>query len=99
MLGFAGTTSFHKSRIDARLLAQVNGAVTRGLGYKPFEEQITAASALHEGHAVEMDTGEGKTLAGAMAAAVFALEGRYVHMIAVNDYLARRGASVDATDV
>lgn len=92
MLGFAGSTSFRKSRVDAGLLAQVNAAVVQGLGYAPFEEQITAAAALHDGHAVEMDTGEGKTLAGAMAAAVFALEGRHVHVLSVNDYLARRDA-------
>lgn len=92
MLGFAGSTSFRKSRVDAGLLAQVNAAVVQGLGYAPFEEQITAAAALHDGHAVEMDTGEGKTLAGAMAAAVFALEGRHVHVLSVNDYLAQRDA-------
>lgn len=45
-----------------------------------------------EGYAVEMDTGEGKTLAGALAAAAYALQGRSVHVISVNDYLARRDA-------
>lgn len=92
MLGFAGSASFRKSRVDAGLLAQVNAAVVQGLGYAPFEEQITAAAALHDGHAVEMDTGEGKTLAGGMAAAVFALESRHVHVLSVNDYLAQRDA-------
>jgi len=91
-LGFAGATSFREPHIDPELLEQVNEAVIGALGYAPFEEQITAIGALRDGHAVEMDTGEGKTLAGAMAAAVFALEGRHVHMIAVNDYLARRDA-------
>ena len=44
------------------------------------------------GDVVEMATGEGKTLAGAIAAAGYALGGRHVHVISVNDYLARRDA-------
>ena len=92
MLGIAGSTSFRKSRVSPDLLAQVEDAVIHGLGYEPFEEQITVAAALHDGYAVEMDTGEGKTVAGAMAAAVFALEGRHVHVLSVNDYLSGRDA-------
>lgn len=92
MLGIAGSASFRQSHVDAGLLAHVADAVTQGLSYAPFDEQITAAAALHSGHAVEMDTGEGKTLAGAMAAAIFALESRHVHVLTVNDYLAHRDA-------
>ncbi|MGM7666205.1 DEAD/DEAH box helicase [Microbacterium sp. A93] len=92
MLGFAGSTSLRRAPADEELLSKISDAVARGLGYAPFEEQLTAASALHSGLAVEMDTGEGKTLAGAMAAAMFALEGRHVHVLSVNDYLARRDA-------
>ena len=54
--------------------------------------QLQAAAALLVGHVVEMATGEGKTLAGALAAAGYALQGRRVHVISVNDYLARRDA-------
>src|SRR6185295_8139217 len=51
-----------------------------------------AAIALHDGHVVEMQTGEGKTLAAVMPAALRALAGRGVHVLTVNDYLARRDA-------
>lgn len=92
MLGMPGSTSFDRAPADDALLARISAAATHGLGYTPFDEQLTGASALHGGRAVEMDTGEGKTLAGAMAAAMFALEGRQVHVLSVNDYLARRDA-------
>ncbi|QAY61895.1 accessory Sec system translocase SecA2 [Microbacterium protaetiae] len=92
MLGIPGSNSLGQVRLDEPLLAQVVDAVQRGLGYAPFDEQLRAASALHSGYAVEMDTGEGKTLAGAMAAAMLALEGRHVHVLSANDYLARRDA-------
>ena len=62
----------------------------RVLDLSPFEPQIAAAAALVRGEAVEMDTGEGKTLAGFLAAAVYALAGRAVHVVTTNDYLARR---------
>lgn len=87
-----GAASFSSIRGDEHVLARVIEASRQGLGYAPFEEQITAASALHAGYAVEMDTGEGKTLAGALAAAIHALDGRHVHVLSVNDYLARRDA-------
>lgn len=51
-----------------------------------------ACCGLLSGHAVEMDTGEGKTLVGALAAAGHALAGRHVHVLSVNDYLAERDA-------
>lgn len=47
------------------------------------------------GDVIEMATGEGKTLAGAIAAAGYALAGRHVHVVTINDYLARRDAEVD----
>lgn len=56
----------------------------------PTEQQITAAALLLHGVIVEMDAGEGKTLASAMAAAVFAASGRIVHILTANDYLATR---------
>lgn len=82
---FVGTAS------GALALAVLAGR--RTLGVDPFREQVRAAAAMLAGFAVEMDTGEGKTLAGALAAAGHALAGRSVHVISVNDYLARRDAA------
>jgi preprotein translocase subunit SecA len=59
---------------------------------RPFDEQVVAALAMDEGAIVEMQTGEGKTLAAVMPAAVNALAGRGVHVLTFNDYLARRDA-------
>ena len=58
----------------------------------PFDEQIVAALALDAGHVVEMQTGEGKTLAAVMPAALNAFADRGVHVLTFNDYLARRDA-------
>ncbi|MGO2140748.1 MAG: accessory Sec system translocase SecA2 [Leucobacter sp.] len=68
-------------------------ASTERLGLQPTQQQLAAAAALAAGYAVEMDTGEGKTLVGALAAASLALGGRHVHVLTVNDYLARRDAA------
>ncbi|MFJ6533129.1 accessory Sec system translocase SecA2 [Microbacterium sp. NPDC091662] len=81
-----------KASTPADLLSAGVQASERSLGVMPFRHQILAAAAMLEGCAVEMDTGEGKTLAGALAAAAYALQGRSVHVISVNDYLARRDA-------
>ncbi|MBO9600194.1 MAG: accessory Sec system translocase SecA2 [Cohnella sp.] len=67
-------------------------AARRTLGMRPFEVQIMAAIALHEGNLVEMQTGEGKTLAAVMPAYLNALTGRGVHVLTFNDYLANRDA-------
>lgn len=77
----------------ARYLAIAREAADRSLGLRAFDEQLLACCALLSGHAVEMDTGEGKTLVGALAAAAFASAGRRVHVISVNDYLAERDAT------
>lgn len=77
----------------AELLAVLRTAARRALGQEPFDEQLLAAGALTAGNAVEMDTGEGKTLAGALAAAAFVAAGRRVHVLSVNDYLAERDAA------
>lgn len=77
----------------ADLLAVLRTAARRALGEEPFDEQLLASCALTAGHAVEMDTGEGKTLAGALAAAAFVVAGRRVHVLSVNDYLAERDAA------
>lgn len=74
------------------LLALLRVAAERALGQRPYDPQLVACCALLTGHAVELDTGEGKTLAGALAAAGFAASGRRVHVLSVNDYLAQRDA-------
>ncbi|MBW8483599.1 accessory Sec system translocase SecA2 [Actinomadura parmotrematis] len=67
-------------------------AAERALGERPFDVQLVGTLALLSGHVAEMATGEGKTLAGALAAAGYALRGERVHLMSVNDYLARRDA-------
>jgi preprotein translocase subunit SecA len=67
-------------------------AARRGLGERPFDTQLLGTLAMLSGQVVEMATGEGKTLSGALAAAGYALRGRSVHVVSVNDYLARRDA-------
>jgi preprotein translocase subunit SecA len=60
---------------------------------RPFDEQIMGGIVLHEGKIAEMKTGEGKTLAATMPVYLNALEGKGVHVVTVNDYLARRDAA------
>jgi preprotein translocase subunit SecA len=77
---------------DAGICALGREAARRGLGERPFDTQLLGTLALLSGQVVEMATGEGKTLSGALAAAGYALRGRSVHVVSVNDYLARRDA-------
>jgi preprotein translocase subunit SecA len=74
------------------LCATGREAARRALGERMFDVQLLGVMALLDGHIAEMATGEGKTLAGALAAAGFALRGQRVHVLSVNDYLARRDA-------
>ncbi|MFT4044096.1 MAG: accessory Sec system translocase SecA2 [Gordonia sp. (in: high G+C Gram-positive bacteria)] len=76
----------------ARFLALVREAADRSLGLRPFDVQLQGALRLLEGDVIEMATGEGKTLAGAIAAVGHVLQGHQVHVISVNDYLATRDA-------
>jgi preprotein translocase subunit SecA len=71
-------------------LALAREAGRRAIGERAFDGQIVGALALLQGRIVEMATGEGKTLAGAFAAAGYAIGGRRVQVMAVNDYLAQR---------
>ncbi|HEY3562330.1 MAG TPA: accessory Sec system translocase SecA2, partial [Kribbella sp.] len=73
-------------------LALARDAGRRGIGERAFDGQVVGALAMLQGRIVEMATGEGKTLAGAIAAAGYAVGGRKVHVLAVNDYLAKRDA-------
>ena len=75
-----------------QFLAIVREAADRSISLRPFDVQLLGALRMLAGDVVEMATGEGKTLAGAIAAAGYAIAGRSVHVISVNDYLARRDA-------
>ena len=74
------------------VLAAAREAARRTIKLRPYDVQILGAIVLHQGKIPEMRTGEGKTLVGPLAAAVNALTGAGVHVITVNDYLARRDA-------
>ena len=73
--------------------AVVRETSKRTLGMRPFDVQIMGGIALHEGKIAEMKTGEGKTLAATMPVYLNALAGKGVHIVTVNDYLARRDAA------
>lgn len=64
----------------------------RSVGLKHFRVQVIGGIALHQGRISEMKTGEGKTLVATLAAYLNALEGKGVHVVTVNDYLAKRDA-------
>ncbi|MFC4008029.1 accessory Sec system translocase SecA2 [Nonomuraea purpurea] len=76
----------------AEFCAIAREAADRTLGLRAYDVQLLGTLALLAGKVAEMATGEGKTLSGAMAAAGYALQGKRVHVISVNDYLARRDA-------
>jgi preprotein translocase subunit SecA len=67
-------------------------ASVRTLGMRPFDVQLIGGMVLHQGKIAEMKTGEGKTLVATMPVYLNALTGRGVHVVTVNDYLARRDA-------
>ena len=75
-----------------QFLAIAREAGDRASGLRPFDVQLLGALRMLAGDVIEMATGEGKTLAGAIAAVGYALAGRHVHVVTINDYLARRDA-------
>jgi preprotein translocase subunit SecA len=75
------------------VFALTREAADRALGLRPFDVQVMAGVALSRGKLVEMQTGEGKTLAAVAPACLNALAGRGVHVLTFNDYLARRDAA------
>ena len=94
-----GQTALFKQRLaegeelDAILpeaFAAVREAAWRVLGMKPFRVQLIGGIVLHQGRIAEMKTGEGKTLVAVLPAYLNALTGEGVHIVTVNDYLARR---------
>ena len=86
MKGLAGSPDMPQFLAIAREAAQ------RATGLRPFDVQLLGALRMMAGDVIEMGTGEGKTLSGAIAAAGYALAGRRVHVVTINDYLARRDA-------
>ena len=82
-------------KLDALLpeaFATVREAAIRTLGQRHYDVQLIGGIALHRGEIAEMKTGEGKTLVATLAVYLNALEGKGVHVVTVNDYLARRDA-------
>lgn len=73
--------------------AIVREASHRVLKMRPYDVQLIGAMVLHKGDIAEMKTGEGKTLVGAIAVCLNAMEGKGVHVVTVNDYLAQRDAN------
>ena len=77
----------------APAFATVREAAKRVLGLRPFDVQLIGGMVLHSGDIAEMRTGEGKTLVATLPVYLNALEGKGVHVVTVNDYLARRDAA------
>ncbi|MFZ8992427.1 MAG: preprotein translocase subunit SecA, partial [Candidatus Puniceispirillaceae bacterium] len=75
------------------VFALVREAAKRTLGQRHFDVQMMGGIALHRGQIAEMKTGEGKTLVATLAVVLNALDGRGVHVVTVNDYLASRDAN------
>src|SRR5487761_2157128 len=94
----ARTVEFRKQLADGTTLddilvpafATVREAAKRTLGQRHFDVQLIGGMVLHEGDIAEMKTGEGKTLVATLAVYLNALAGKGVHVVTVNDYLARR---------
>ena len=74
------------------VFAYAREASVRSLGMRHFDEQLMGAMALHEGKISEMRTGEGKTLVATLSVYLNALAGQGIHVVTVNDYLAKRDA-------
>ena len=94
----ARTVDFRQQLTDGKSLddilvpafATVREAAKRTLGQRHFDVQLIGGMVLHEGDIAEMKTGEGKTLVATLAVYLNALAGKGVHVVTVNDYLARR---------
>ncbi|MDO4573083.1 MAG: DEAD/DEAH box helicase, partial [Clostridia bacterium] len=78
--------------IMCEAFAAVREAAVRTVGMRHFDVQLYGGMVLHQGRIAEMKTGEGKTLVATLPAYLNALEGKGVHIVTVNDYLARRDA-------
>jgi preprotein translocase subunit SecA len=96
-----GQTAIFRQRLAAgqeiddllpEAFATVREAAVRTLGQRHYDVQLIGGIVLHRGEIAEMRTGEGKTLVATLAVYLNALEGKGVHVVTVNDYLARRDA-------
>ena len=96
-----GQTATFKARLEAgetldellpEAFATVREAGQRALGMRHFDVQLIGGMVLHDGKIAEMKTGEGKTLVATLPVYLNALAGKGVHVVTVNDYLARRDA-------
>ncbi len=94
-----GRTAQFRARLEAgetldallpEAFAAVREAADRVLGMRPYRVQVIGGIVLHQGRIAEMKTGEGKTLVAILPAYLNALAGKGVHIVTVNDYLARR---------
>ena len=98
----AKTDEFKKRLADGETLddllveafAVVREAAVRAIGLYPFRVQLIGGIILHQGRVAEMKTGEGKTLVAVLPSYLNALEGKGVNIITVNDYLAKRDATL-----
>ena len=79
--------------------ATVREAAMRTLGQRHYDVQLIGGIALHRGEIAEMKTGEGKTLVATLAVYLNALEGKGVHVVTVNDYLATPRRRLDGPDL
>jgi len=82
-----------QSEVAIEAFALMREAAARVLNMRPFDVQVIAGMAMCDGSLVEMQTGEGKTLAAVFPTFINALSGKGVHVLTVNDYLARRDAA------
>lgn len=98
---FSGLTSQFRSQIESgstlesilpEVFAAVREATKRSLGLRPFDVQLMGGMVLNSNQIAEMKTGEGKTLTALLPCYLNALTGQGVHVVTVNDYLARRDA-------
>lgn len=80
-------------KLAAEAFATVREASKRVLGMRPFDVQLIGGLVLHEGKIAEMKTGEGKTLMATMPVYLNAISGKGVHVVTVNDYLAKRDSA------
>jgi len=96
-----GRTALFRQRLEAgaelddllvEAFATVREAAKRTLGQRHFDVQLLGGMVLHQGRIAEMRTGEGKTLVATLAVYLNALPGKGVHVVTVNDYLAKRDA-------
>src|ERR687888_98522 len=90
---FGSTNGRELDDILVPAFATVREAAKRTLGQRHFDVQLIGGMVLHEGDIAEMKTGEGKTLVATLPVYLNALTGRGVHVVTVNDYLARRDAA------